>query len=398
MIVAIFLAAMLILPLILVVILDMAAPTAQGVTQRDIDNLKQNLNALKADKTRVRGEISAVRTRQTDIHRRKALYDEQIAILESEIDLATELISGINLAIAREWTELEAAMAKEAGLMERYITRVRHMEGMGDISYLSILLQANSLSDLLTRYSTVRDIMESDNKLVGELVAVRKDIEGRIGQLTSDRREQYDLRQEQMESQEELEELTQEIYAMMSEYMADMVRLAADERRIAEAEAEAEKELKEAEAELARILEELRRRNNPFVGGEYGWPLPGYFSVGSGFGMRLHPVFRVNRMHSGIDVAAPRGTPIVAANAGEVITRTYSSGYGNYIVIDHGGGQASLYAHMSSFAGNSVGSRVAKGEVIGYVGSTGVSTGNHLHFEIIINGSRVDPQPLLRGR
>jgi murein DD-endopeptidase MepM/ murein hydrolase activator NlpD len=397
MIVAIFLAAMLLLPLILIG-LEMLVPDAQGVTQRDIDNLKRNLNALKADKTRVRGEISTLRNRQADVTQRKALYDQQIALIEEEIEATNELITQINLAIGEEQIELEAAMTREAELSERYIARVRHMEGMGEISYMSILLQASSLTDLLTRYTTMRDIMASDRKLVAELITVREEIEDRVARLTLDRREQYDLRLEQDEAQAELEELTEEVLAMMSRFMADMSRLAAEERSLAEAEAEAEKELKEKERELARILEELRRRNNPFVGGEYGWPLPGYYTVGSPFGTRLHPVFRVNRHHAGIDVGAPRGTPIVAANAGEIITRTYSSGYGNYIVIDHGGGQASLYAHMSSFASKGVGSRVAKGEVIGYVGSTGISTGNHLHFEIIINGQRVDPQPYLRRR
>jgi murein DD-endopeptidase MepM/ murein hydrolase activator NlpD len=398
--VAIFLAAMLLLPLLLIG-LDLVIPEAQGSSaamQREIDSLKRSLNSLKADKTRVRGEISTLRSRTADVSQRKTLYDRQIALIEEEIDATTELITRINLAIAGEQLELEAAMAREAELSKRYISRVRYMEGMGDISYLSVLLRAESLSDLLTRYGTMRDIMASDRKLVAELISVREVIGDTVERLTLDRREQYDRTRELDGSYEELEELTGELYEMMGEYMADMARLAADERRIAEAEAKTQKELEEQEKALQRFLEEQRRRNNPFVGGEYGWPLPGYYRIGSGFGMRLHPVFRVNRQHNGIDVSAPRGTPIVAANAGEIITRTYGSGYGNYIVIDHGGGQASLYAHMSSFAGKGVGSTVTRGEVIGYVGTTGTSTGNHLHFEIIINGVRRNPEDFVRPR
>jgi murein DD-endopeptidase MepM/ murein hydrolase activator NlpD len=393
--IAIFLAAMLIVP----VLLSAVIPSAQGApSQREIDRLRTSLNGLKADKARVRGEINTIKTLTSDVYKKKELYDQQISIIEGEIDTSSELVAAISLAMAEEYIELEEAKAREAELSAQYIRRVRYMEAMGDISYMSVLLQAESLTDLLTRYTTMRDIMASDKKLVAELIDVRENIEETVAKLASDRREQYERARELDDSYAELEELTEELYVMMSQYMADMSKLAAEERTLADAEEKMAKELAEQEAALKRFREDQQRRNNPFVGGEYGWPLPGYYTIGSPFGTRIHPIYKVPRHHNGIDIAAPRGVPIVASNAGVIATRTYASGYGNYIIIDHGGGHASLYAHMSAFASKGVGATVEKGETIGYVGTTGLSTGNHLHFEIIINGSRVNPENYLRGR
>ena len=395
MIIAIFLAAMLIVPVLLSAII----PSAQGTpSQQEIDRLKSELNSLKADKSRVRGEISSLRSLTTSVQEKKSLYEEQISLISIELELTAELVYELNLTIAAEQIELEAVEIREAELSAQYERRVKYMEAMGDISYMSVLLQADSLSDLLTRYTTMRDIMASDKKLVTELIEIRELREEMINKLQADRREQYERTRELDEAYAELEELKEELEIIESEYMVEMAKLIAQDREIVNAEAQAQKELDEQEAALKRFLEEQRRRNNPFVGGEYGWPVPGYYTVGSPYGMRIHPIYRTNRMHNGIDVSAPGGTPIVASNAGVIDTRTYASGYGNYIIIDHGGGHASLYAHMSSFASKGVGSTVVKGETIGYVGTTGLSTGNHLHFEIIINGSRVNPESYLRGR
>jgi murein DD-endopeptidase MepM/ murein hydrolase activator NlpD len=390
-VVAVVLAAILILPLILAGIFALVAPDAQAVTQSEINSLRSSLNALKDERARVQREISALRNLQTSVYEQTVLYKDQIDIISEEVDLTARLISDLNYTIAQEQLGLEAAKIREEELTERYIVRVKAMEAMGDISYLSVILQADSLTDLLTRYTTMRDIMASDKKLVEELIETRQSIENTLARLAADKQELFERTQELDAAREEWDALKAGQHALMREYMAQRIELEADERNLASAEAEADKELKEAEAELQRILEAARRRNNPYVGGAYEWPLPGYYTVGSQFGMRLHPVYKVQRMHNGIDVSAPRGTPIVAANAGEILTREYSSGYGNYIVIDHGGGQQTLYGHMSSFASNSVGSRVARGEVIGYVGTTGVSTGNHLHFEVIVNGARQNP-------
>ena len=392
MIVAIVLAALMILPLLITGLAGLI-PEAQGApTQQSINELKKNLNALRETKKITQEEIRAKKGDLANVEQQKALYDEQTANVELSIEYTIELITQISLSIAERELELAGARAREEELREIYIQRIRAMESVGEISYLSILLQAESLTDFLTRWDSFQEIMRRDQDLAAELLAARVEIEETIAQLEEDRREERERRRELAETQVELAVLSAEVDAMMAEYMAEMAKLLADEKKIAEAEAKADKELKEQEAELARIIEEQKKRNNSkYVGGAYLWPVPGHYTISSGFGMRKHPVYKVQRHHTGIDIPAPKGTPIVAANSGEIIIKTKSSGYGNYIVVDHGGGQATLYAHMSSFAKVNAGARVKAGDTIGYVGSTGVSTGNHLHFEIIINGTPVKP-------
>jgi murein DD-endopeptidase MepM/ murein hydrolase activator NlpD len=396
-IIAVVLAVLFILPIIIAGIIELI-PTAGAVTQADINKRKAELAALRANRQQTQTRINSTRGLRSEVIQLKVLYDEQILMIEQDIELTMELIADISLAIASSQNELDQAREREAELDRLFVERVKAMESMGEISYMSILLGAASLTDFLARWEAVREIMLLDRKLAEELIAARLEIEEAIVKLDEDRKEQNEQRMELAGAQVELAQLSAEAGIMMAEYGAELGKLQTDERQLAEAEAKTKKELDEMEETWKKIQEELARRNNPFVGGEYHWPVPGHTRIGSGFGMRLHPVFRVRRMHNGIDVGAPSGTPIVAANDGTIITRAYNSGYGNYIVIDHGGRQATLYAHMSRFANNKVGDGVKRGDIIGYVGSTGTSTGPHLHFEISINGERVDPEPRLRGR
>lgn len=398
MIVAIILAALMILPM-LISGLSMLFPEAQAaVTQKDIDKTKETLKALKENKKKLENELSSLKNLKADIVQRKRVYDEQIATIEEEMLTVNDLISQINLAVAEQQQELDEKIALEAELREQYIARVQAMEAMGEISYLSIFLQAESLTDMLTRWEAVREIMARDQRLADDLVASRLEIEERMAQLDADKQEQYELKRELAASYEELAALSSECDAAMAEYVAQMaqyqVQLAEEDKRIADAQ----KELSEQEAEVKRIAELMAKSNNKYVGGEYMWPVPGRTTISSPYGNRIHPIYKVKKFHTGIDIPAPKGTKVVAANSGKILVKTYSSGYGNYIVIDHGGGQATLYAHLSGFANFKVGDAVSVGEVIGYVGSTGLSTGNHLHFEIQKGGTHVNPVPLLTGK
>jgi murein DD-endopeptidase MepM/ murein hydrolase activator NlpD len=398
MIVAVVMAAMMLLPFIITGIIALL-PSAHAVSQAEINKRKTELASLRNNRKQTQTQINAMRGRRDDVVRLKNLYDDQMAMIEQDIEMTMELIADINLAIAGRQIELDEAMRREAELGELFIKRVQAMERMGELSYASVLLGAQSLTDFLAQWDAVRVIMKRDRKLSEELIAARIGIEEAMEKLDEDRRDLNESRLMLDDSYIELAAASSEAAEMMAEYIAEQAKLQAEERELAEREAKAQKEVEEMERELARILEEARRRNNPFVGGEYYWPVPGHTVISSGFGSRIHPVFKVRRDHLGIDIPAPRGTPVVAANDGVVIVRTRSNGYGNYIVVDHGGGQQTLYAHLNGFNA-SVDQRVKRGDTIGFVGSTGVSTGNHLHFEIIIDGKRVNPDAnnRLRGR
>jgi murein DD-endopeptidase MepM/ murein hydrolase activator NlpD len=398
MIVAIVLAAIMLLPIIISGLIALL-PEAQAVTQADINKGKAELAALRDRRKQTQGQINAMKGRREETVRLKELYDEQMMMIEEDIELTVGLIADLNFAMAEQQRLLDEARVREAELSELFIRRVKAMERMGKISMLSVLLGSDNLTDFLANWDAAREIMSRDQRLAGELVAARLEIEEAIERLDEDKREQNKHIEELAEAQVELAAQSAEAAAMLAEYIAEQAKLQAEERQLAEREAKAEKEIKEMEEERRRIEEELRRRNNPFVGGEYHWPVPGISTISSPYGNRIHPIYKVPRFHHGIDIPAPRGTPVVAANDGVVILRGYSGGYGNRVVIDHGGNQATLYAHLHGF-NVKVDERVKRGQVIGYVGSTGLSTGNHLHFEIHINGQTVNPDAnnRLRGR
>jgi len=208
-------------------------------------------------------------------------------------------------------------------------------------------------------------------------------------QLEEDKADRYIVQKELAAEQAELAEQYVEIDEWIAGFYQDMMAAESAYASAEAAEKAAQEEIK-ALQDLLKKQQEAAKKNTQYVGGEYSWPVPGYNEVSSKFGMRIHPILKVNKMHTGIDIPAPSGTKIIAANDGTVLVATYNSGYGNYVCVDHGGGRATLYAHMSKIAVKS-GASIKRGDVLGYVGSTGLSTGPHLHFECIDNGVQVDP-------
>lgn len=397
---AVALAALILLPMLIAGIVSLM-PQASGaaVSQSDVNKQKDKLSDLSKQKKDIQAEINAIKKDRTKIVEQKQALDKQIEIISEQIEAANELINQMTLAIAERQAALDEARVKEAEQLELFRARVCAMEKMGEVSYLSVLLQAQSFSDLLTRWDSIQEITRYDRQLMDDLRATREQIERDKTLLEADKLEQYELRKELALNQAELAEQYTEVDSLINS-------LAADQINAQKAYEQAEKDMDATQAEINKMMAEIKRqqelaqKNTPYVGGAYLWPVPGYEGkISSKFSpSRVHPILGYARPHNGIDIPAPKGTKIVAANAGTVIIRQNNSGYGNYIVIDHGGGQATLYGHMSSFAGFKVGNTVSRGDVIGYVGSTGLSTGNHLHFEISIDGKPTDPEPLLKGK
>ncbi|MBR6653907.1 MAG: peptidoglycan DD-metalloendopeptidase family protein [Oscillospiraceae bacterium] len=365
---------------------------ADAVTEAEIEALKAAAEELADKKSAVGNEIYELESQHEAVVQRKVKLDENIALTIQEIENLDLQIRLYEEEIEEKIGHYDLAVQEEERQMEIFRKRVRAMEEDGDISYLEILFEADSFADLLSAMDSVTDVMDYDEWVVEQLDKAQEATWDAKVELENAKADAEAAKRDQEAKQIQLETERAEADALMSEIMDNMY-----ERQVEYAALEARED--EAAAEIDRLIEELeeeRRRLAAQQGaavaatGSYIWPSASSVYVTSRFGNRLHPVYGYYRMHYGIDIGASYGTDIYAADGGYVTTSTYSSGYGNYVMIDHGDGRYTLYAHMTTRYVNE-GDIVLQGDVIGIVGSTGVSTGPHIHFEVYEGGERVDP-------
>jgi len=367
--------------------------TAKAVaTQAEINRLKEEKKEYERRKREIQSRINTIEFERMTEMAKKGVLDDRIMLTGLEIDNINETIDFYGTLIVEKEAEVVAAQAKEDGQLQLYKRRVRDMEENGTISYLEIIFASTSFSDLLARLDFVRDIMQADEKTYFDLTIAREETEAAKEVLKHTKLEMEDERHLLETKQSELEEQLEEASALIEKIEADLETEKALRAEVQADEERVQREINQKEEELRRAQEQARRAaaNRVRGTGTLGWPVPSNGTVISGYGIRMHPVFKVYRQHTGIDIPARHGASVVAADTGTVLTSAYNSTYGNYIVISHGNGVTTLYAHLSSRR-VSENATVTKGQVIGLIGSTGISTGPHLHFEVSINGSRVNP-------
>ena len=375
--------------LMLLPMVSMIISSAGAVTQSEIDALKKEQEESQAKQDALKDQLADLEADQAAAQEKRQLLTEQLNAINAEIANIDAQISYYDGEIAQKEEERKEAEAREAEQYDLFCQRVRMMEEQGTVSYWSILFNAESFSDLLDRIADVDAVMAYDNQIMDQLVATRQELERVQGELESARAEEQAAKEQQEAKKAEQQAKVAEAQALVDQINADT----AEVNRQLDAESAAASEIQAEIAQKQKQLEEERKQNNIVISSETGylWPLPGYYRLSSLFGYRIHPITGVAHSHTGIDIPASGGTPILAAKSGQVVTSAYHYSYGNYVVIDHGNGNSTLYAHMSSRA-VSEGQMVTQGQVIGYVGTTGSSTGNHLHFEVRDNYTRVDPE------
>ena len=402
-IICVFLAVLMVLSLLLSVI------TAYAVDQSEIDALEEQKAALEAKSAELQESIGAMETQHARYIDRKAVLDQRIQCNRDEIDVIQQQMLLYDQQVTEAQEKLSAAMTAEEEQHTLLRRRMRSMEESGTLSYVNILVKANSLTDLLSKISDIGDIMEYDRNLQEAYVETRSDVAELSAELEEAQAQQEAINKELEFKQEQLEAQTVAAYEMIAGLEDDL-----DTYNTAIAENEAAEDA--LQHEIDELMEELRKEEaaaaaaaaaaagnktpktpsqSVMNSGDFLWPV-GCYIVTSEYGYRVHPLQGVSKFHAGIDIGAQAGQPIYASVAGTVATSTYNDSYGNYVLINHGSGNATLYAHMSSAAVTS-GQYVSQGQVIGYVGSTGWSTGPHLHFEIRLNGSTVDPLQYFSG-
>ena len=375
--------------LMLLPMISMIISSAGAVTQSEIDALKKEQQESQAKQEELKDQLAEAEAEQAAAQQKRQLLTEQLNAINAEIDNINAQISYYDGEIAQKEEERKESEAREAEQYELFCQRVRMMEEQGTVSYWSILFDSRDFSDLLDRIADVDAVMAYDNEVMDQLIATREELERLQADLESARAEEQAAKEQQEAKKAEQQAKVAEAQALVEQINADV----AEVNRQLDEESAAASEIQAEIAKKQKQLEEERKQNNIVISSETGylWPLPGYYRLSSQFGYRIHPITGVAHSHTGIDIPASGGTPILAAKSGQVVTSAYHYSYGNYVVIDHGNGNSTLYAHMSSRA-VSEGQMVTQGQVIGYVGTTGSSTGNHLHFEVRDNYTRVDPE------
>ena len=381
--------------LLAVCVLCVDLSPALAVTQADIDKLKNNASDLSQQNKELQSKISALSDDIANNMKKKELLDSEISVLSSEISNVESQISTYAELITQTEAELLDAQEREAAQYELFCKRVRAMEERGTISYWSVLFKADSFTDLLSRLDFINEIMDSDQKVIQDLQDLQAEIEEKKESLETQKAESEAAKAELVSKKSELNKqreaanaLVAQLRASKSEYQEDMDDLSAEAEAV-------QAQILKLSKELAAQQAAQGKPSNAALGG-YIWPVSSR-RITSTFGGRASPGGIGSTNHKGIDIGGVGyTTEIHAAKAGTVIVSQYSRSYGNYVVVSHGSGNTTLYAHMSSRK-VSVGQYVNQGDVLGITGSTGNSTGPHLHFEITENGTRINPLKYLTG-
>lgn len=368
-------------------------------TQSGLDDAKKKKISLEEEKKKTETVIKNLESLKSDA---SAYVKKLDASLESISDELTKLGSDIEEKEGQIETtkgELEEARQVEKNQYESMKLRIKYMYEKGDSSYVDLLMEAKSLSELLNKAEYIGKISAYDRQMLDEYVDTKNQIAAKEEQLVAEHEELLSLQEETEAKHASVEQLLTAKQTELKQYES---QIAAAEGQLSEYEKDIEAQensIKAIEAEIKRKEEEARKKaaeaGKTYTTKNLGdisftWPCPASSRITSGFGGRSSPTEGASSNHKGIDIGASTGSNIVAAADGEVVVSTYSYSAGNYVMINHGGGVYTVYMHASKLLA-SVGDTVKKGQVIAKVGSTGYSTGPHLHFGIRVNGTYVNP-------
>ncbi len=380
---------------------SLAAPSAGE--QQQLDSAAAQKKKLEAEKKRTEEMIGELNSLKADVTAYVEKLDQNLTEIAGEIDRINGDIAAKEEQLRATTAELELARADAEEQYGDMKLRIRYMYEKGDTGFLELLLSSANLTEFFNRAEYVQKISEYDRRQLNRYEALCRDVKGKQQRLEQEKAELLSLRGEERAKQESVKVLMAEKLKEIECYSAE-IGDAQDELSSYSAQIAAqEEEIRAVEAAVKKREEEERARLEAQGGGEgrsaakkslgdirFTWPCPASSRVSSGFGRRSSPTRGASSYHQGIDIAAATGTAIVAAAEGDVVTASYSGSAGNYIMISHGGGVYSLYMHCSQLD-VSTGQHVSAGQTIGKVGSTGISTGPHLHFGIRSGGQYLDP-------
>lgn len=411
-IISIVLAAVILLSLVSTALIVMVHAASSSEIKSKLADLRAKQAEIQKQSDELEKSIAENKDQTKTLVGQKAEIDQEMEMSRQKIENLNEQIQQLNLLIAEKQTELEASVAKEEALQKQYKARLRSMEETGSVSYWSILFKASSFSDLLDRVDMIREIAESDQLMLKQLSAATQAVETERADLEQQKQDLQQTETDLAVEQAELETKRAKADTLITQMQVEYASLS-DEFLAAEAdEAAVREQIKKAETDYFNALAKEQAAaaaaaaaaNKPSSGsssssssssggassGGFAFPLAYSTGVTCAYGPRVHPINGNKSFHYGVDLAAGMNTEIYATKSGTVTGATYGEANGYYVTINHGDGYSSIYAHMTNYV-VSVGDSVKQGQLIGYVGTTGWSTGPHLHFEILYNGSNVNP-------
>lgn len=355
----------------------------------DLMDLQNRKNELNNQITEANEQVENIQIELTDTLKQIDNLDQKIETYQGQVD-------ELNGKLETLQNQIKTAEEKLTNLENNYKIQRKTFQNRivaqyeaGDVQYLDVLLSSNTLSEFISNYYLIGEIAKYDRNLLDNIDRQKNEIE-KIKTTLTEREKNLKTVKENKEKTATALENAKVIKNSYAKQLTD------SEKETQSKIAEYQRELDNLEAQIVTITS--IKVGEDYVGGEFAWPAPGYSTITSKYGMRVHPILKTHRVHSGTDIAMPMGAYIIAANDGVVTKAGYSStGYGNMVLIDHGGGVSTLYGHGSEILVQT-GQTVKRGDIIMKAGSTGWSTGPHLHFEVRINGQHVDSLPYITGK
>lgn len=373
--------------------------TNESIRQKEeeISRAKEEKKTLQSGLTNVKELKKELEASKADLANYVAELDADLSDIQEKINELKTLIEEKEGQIARKTEELEEALEVQQAQYEAMKSRIKFMYEKGDMLYLEFVFVADSFGEMLNKADYIEMLSSYDRKMLDEYVAYAE----YVALCKEGLEEEKGVLDEAKTAVEEEEAALNELIATKEQEMYKMTSdIQSKEAAIREYEAEIASQNETIAALEAAVAEERKKlaeeQGRKYDGGIFTWPAPSYKRISDEYGYRTHPILGVQQFHNGLDMAAPGGSPILAAYDGKVVAAAYSSSMGNYIMIDHGDNLYTIYMHASALY-VSKGAEVSKGDKIAAVGSTGRSTGNHLHFSVRLNGNYVSPWNYLRG-
>lgn len=369
--------------------------TSDSIKEKEnqINQMQEEKKTLQSGLSDVQKMVQELETVKGDLQTYVTKLDANLSTIEAKIAEVKELIREKEEEIAVTTQVLEEAEETEAQQYEAMRQRIRFMYEKGSTFSMELLLSAESFGDMLNKADYIAKLSDYDRRMLEEYEATREEIEVCKASLEEEQAMLEEARAVVEQEQASLNALINEKTTQINAFEADISN---KEQIIAAYEAEIKEQNETIAALEAAVAEERKRiaqengKLTSYDGGVFQWPAPSYTRISEEYGDRIHPILKTPQFHNGLDLAAPNGSPILAAYDGEVVAAAYSGTMGNYIMIDHGDSLYTIYMHASALYVNK-GDLVVKGEKIAAVGSTGRSTGPHLHFSVRLNGSYVSP-------